>query len=79
MPHIANGMIDRSRLLAKMNSYKDKKGVFFMLTEKPIHFDEGINGWFSMKMNQMGFYKYDPQNYHGPLYFYLLKKSAKYC
>ncbi len=45
---------------------------FYMLNEKPLHFDEGINGWFSMKMTEMGFYKYDPENYHGPLYFYLL-------
>jgi uncharacterized protein (TIGR03663 family) len=44
----------------------------YMLNEKPLHFDEGINGWFSMKMTEMGFYKYDPENYHGPLYFYLL-------
>lgn len=45
---------------------------FYLLTEKPLHFDEGINGWFSMKMTEIGFYKYDPENYHGPLYFYLL-------
>lgn len=46
---------------------------FLLLTNKPVHFDEGINGWFVMKMAETGFYKYDPTNYHGPLYFYLLK------
>ena len=46
---------------------------FLLLTNKPIHFDESINGWFVMNMKSVGFYKYDPNNYHGPLYFYLLQ------
>ncbi len=46
---------------------------FFDLTNKPLHFDEGINGWFVMNMQQLGYYKYDPNNYHGPLYFYILQ------
>ena len=37
---------------------------------KPAHFDEGINGWFIDQMRGAGFYRYDPENYHGPLYFY---------
>lgn len=37
---------------------------------KPAHFDEGINGWFVDQMRGAGFYRYDPENYHGPLYFY---------
>lgn len=45
---------------------------FLFLANKPVHFDEGINGWFVMQMKQTGFYKYDPTNYHGPLYFYIL-------
>jgi uncharacterized protein (TIGR03663 family) len=39
---------------------------------KPPHFDEGINGWFADQVREHGFYAYDPTNYHGPLYFYLL-------
>ncbi|WP_413575309.1 TIGR03663 family protein [Bdellovibrio sp. HCB290] len=46
---------------------------FYLLANKPLHFDEGINGWFVLQMKTMGFYKYDPTNYHGPLYFYLLR------
>lgn len=42
------------------------------LDMKPPHFDEGINGWFADQMRLHGFYRYDPQNYHGPLYFYVL-------
>ncbi|NUN05794.1 MAG: TIGR03663 family protein [Bdellovibrio sp.] len=48
---------------------------FYHLENKPIHFDEGINGWFVLQMQTLGFYKYDPNNYHGPLYFYLLRWS----
>lgn len=39
---------------------------------KPAHFDEGINGWFVDQMKSMGFYRYDPHHYHGPLHFYAL-------
>ena len=45
---------------------------FFLLTIKPPHFDEGINGWFVDQMVHNGFYRYDPTNYHGPLHFYIL-------
>ncbi len=46
---------------------------FYGLSLKPIHFDESINGWFVIQMKNLGFYKYDPNNYHGPLYFYVLQ------
>ena len=42
---------------------------------KPAHFDEGINGWFVDQMRANGFYRYDPENYHGPFYFYVLFAS----
>lgn len=45
------------------------------LDVKPPHFDEGVNGWFVDQMIQQGFYRYDPSNYHGPLYFYFLLLS----
>ncbi len=45
---------------------------FFLLSMKPPHFDEGINGWFVDQMMKNGFYRYDPTNYHGPLHFYVL-------
>lgn len=46
---------------------------FFAIANKPIHFDESINGWFVLQMQTLGFYKYDPNNYHGPLFFYLVQ------
>ena len=46
-----------------------------LLDIKPAHFDEGINGWFCDQMRVHGFYRYDPENYHGPLWFYLLFAS----
>jgi len=42
------------------------------LSIKPPHFDEGVNGWFVDQMTHTGFYHYDPNNYHGPLHFYIL-------
>lgn len=42
------------------------------LAIKPPHFDEGVNGWFVDQMVKNGYFKYDPSNYHGPLYFYIL-------
>ncbi len=44
----------------------------FWLAQRPPHFDEGVNGWFTDQMQTTGFYKYDPSNYHGPLHFYVL-------
>ena len=44
-----------------------------LLDVKPVHFDEGINGWFLEQIWREGFYRYDPENYHGPLYFYILQ------
>jgi uncharacterized protein (TIGR03663 family) len=40
---------------------------------KPPHFDEGINGHFVTEIWKNGFYRYDPTNFHGPLYFYVLQ------
>ena len=48
---------------------------FVLLGMKPPHFDEGINGWFVDQMVKVGYYKYDPTNYHGPLHFYVLLLS----
>src|ERR1017187_1451691 len=43
-----------------------------LLSIKPPHFDEGINGWFVDQLISNGYYRYDPTNYHGPLHFYVL-------
>ena len=45
----------------------------WQLEIKPPHFDEGINGHFVARMWKDGYYKYDPTNFHGPLYFYFLQ------
>jgi len=42
----------------------------WLIEIKPAHFDEGVNGWFADQMTSTGFYRYDPNNYHGPLHFY---------
>ncbi|NDG84394.1 MAG: TIGR03663 family protein [Proteobacteria bacterium] len=45
---------------------------FVLLDARPLHHDESVNGWFVDGVFSKGFYSYDPQNYHGPLYFYIL-------
>ncbi len=45
---------------------------FIMLSVKPPHHDEGINGWFADRVVEFGCYRYDPTNYHGPLHFYIV-------
>ena len=38
---------------------------------KPLHHDEGVNGFFLMNLLRQGRYVYDPANYHGPTLYYL--------
>lgn len=45
------------------------------LSLRPPHHDEGVNGWFVERLLRDGYYRYDPRNYHGPAYFYLLAAS----
>ncbi len=45
---------------------------FYHLGVRPPHHDEAVNGWFVDGIFQNGFYRYDPQNYHGPIHFYIL-------
>lgn len=41
------------------------------LTLKPFHHDEGVNGFFLLKLLKEGTFRYDPSNYHGPDLFYI--------
>ncbi|HEX8560971.1 MAG TPA: flippase activity-associated protein Agl23 [Pyrinomonadaceae bacterium] len=38
---------------------------------KPLHHDEGVNGFFLTNLLREGRYAYDPANYHGPTLYYL--------
>lgn len=44
---------------------------FHQLELKPLHHDEGVNGWFIMRLLNEGKYAYNPKNYHGPLLYVL--------
>ena len=50
---------------------------FFWLALKPLHHDEGVNGWFLTTLYNDGVYKYDPANYHGPTLYYISLAFAK--
>jgi uncharacterized protein (TIGR03663 family) len=44
---------------------------FYDLALKPLHHDEGVNGFFLTTLFREGVYKYDPANYHGPTLYYI--------
>lgn len=44
---------------------------FYELNLKPLHHDEGVNGYFLINLFREGIYKYDPSNYHGPTLYYI--------
>jgi uncharacterized protein (TIGR03663 family) len=43
----------------------------YALDVKPLHHDEGVNGFFLTNLLRQGNYAYDPANYHGPTLYYL--------
>jgi len=43
----------------------------YALELKPMHHDEGVNGFFLTTLVRGGGYKYNPENYHGPTLYYL--------
>ncbi len=48
----------------------------YELQLNPLHQDEGVNGFFILRLFREGFYQYDPANYHGPsLYYFALPIS----
>jgi len=44
---------------------------FFLLDIRPFHADEGVNFIFMDNLINKGTYEYDPENYHGPVLYYL--------
>ncbi|MDX6692986.1 MAG: hypothetical protein QOF02_589 [Blastocatellia bacterium] len=47
------------------------------LALKPLHHDEGVNGFFLQRLVKDGIYHYDPANYHGPtLYYFTLAATT---
>ena len=38
---------------------------------KPMHHDEGVNGFFLMNLMRQGVFHYNPENYHGPTLYFL--------
>jgi uncharacterized protein (TIGR03663 family) len=43
----------------------------YALDLKPMHHDEGVNGFFLEKLVRAFDYRYDPTNYHGPTLYFL--------
>jgi uncharacterized protein (TIGR03663 family) len=51
---------------------------FTFLEQKPMHNDEGVNGNFTTQLFREGYYRYDPENYHGPSLYYLALIATKF-
>ncbi len=49
----------------------------YALGLKPMHHDEGVNGFFLTTLYREGVYKYDPNNYHGPTLYYFALAVTK--
>ena len=49
----------------------------WMLDWKPPHFDEGVNGAFVDAIRGDPAYRYNPENFHGPLHFYAMFASEQ--
>jgi uncharacterized protein (TIGR03663 family) len=49
---------------------------FYLPALSPLHHDEGVNGYFLVKLFRDGFYRYNPQNYHGPTLYYFALAAA---
>lgn len=41
------------------------------LADKPLHSDESVNGWFSLRLYWWNVYRYQPSDYHGPFLYYI--------
>jgi len=49
----------------------------YQLGLRPMHHDEGVNGFFLSNLMRTGVFRYDPSNYHGPtLYYFALPLAA---
>ena len=49
----------------------------YQLELRPMHHDEGVNGFFLNNLMRSGIFRYDPSNYHGPtLYYFTLPRSS---
>ena len=49
----------------------------YALGLKPMHHDEGVNGFFLTTLYREGVYRYDPSNYHGPTLYYFALAVTK--
>jgi uncharacterized protein (TIGR03663 family) len=49
----------------------------YQLELRPMHHDEGVNGFFLTNLMRTGLFQYDPSNYHGPTLYYFTLPLAR--
>ncbi|MEO8217485.1 MAG: flippase activity-associated protein Agl23 [Acidobacteriota bacterium] len=75
---VANGMTERSwRILALTILIVGAVLRLYALELKPLHHDEGVNGFFLRRLANENIYHYDPANYHGPTLPYAARVSTE--
>eukprot|EP00808_Paulinella_micropora_P029508 g42310.t1 len=45
--------------------------IAWQITARPLHHDEGVNCFFMERLIENNDWKYDPENYHGPILYYV--------
>jgi uncharacterized protein (TIGR03663 family) len=76
-----NGRAHQSRILLVVGAASGLATAVVLrvsyLTLKPLHHDEGVNGFFLLGLFREGIYRYNAANYHGPtLYYFALITSS---
>ncbi|MBC7931248.1 MAG: TIGR03663 family protein [Rubrivivax sp.] len=71
-PDAASEISERAWLIASVIILMAATALrVYALELKPMHHDEGVNGFFLTSLLRQGKYFYDPNNYHGPTLYYL--------
>ncbi len=75
-PKQASWLFEHRELLIVLVFFFLAIGVRLALTGiRPLHHDEGVNGYFVSNIVEGRGWNYDPQNYHGPSFFYITALS----
>ena len=64
-------------LIALLMAIANFVSCYLLLDKRPLHHDEAVLGFHFVNKVLAGTYQYDPTNYHGPLYYYIVALTVK--